>query len=114
MDSQRRRKHSSGRIPVSIRTVTIDDVSSEAAAKYRASSFVDITRSLCRSPGKSLIFGADGTVPHSNANFNIRRRTRRELLTELTCSFCDSRFAENAAIFLVVISSRLQSGSGLK
>lgn len=89
-------------------------MSSVAAAKYRASSFADITRSLCRSPGKSLIFGADGTVPHSNANFNIRRRTRRELLTELTCSFCDSRFAENAAIFSVVISSSLQSASGLK
>src|SRR6266566_3535891 len=85
-----------------------------SGAKYRASSFADITRSLCRSPGKSLIFGADGTVPHSNANFNIRRRTRRELLTELTCSFCDSRFAENAAIFSVVISSSLQSASGLK
>jgi hypothetical protein len=53
-------------------------------------------------------------VPHSNANFNIRRRTRRELLTELTCSFCDSRFAAKAAIFSVVISSSLQSASGLK
>jgi hypothetical protein len=72
-DSHLKRKHSSGRIPVLIRTVTIDDNNSGVAAKYLASSLGDITRSLCRSPDKSLSFGVDGAAPHSNDSLKIRR-----------------------------------------
>jgi len=68
IDSHRRREFTSGRIPVSISTVAISAMSSPAAARYRASSSGNTTRSRWCSPLSNLIFGADSVMPHSTAN----------------------------------------------
>ena len=76
--SQHKRKHSSGRVPVSASTVAIDASGSGAAARYRASSSGVITRSRRRSPGSTLILGAVLNAAQSTA------RLRRNLPVHAT------------------------------
>jgi hypothetical protein len=109
--SQRSRKHSSGRSPVSDNTAATDAKGSGAAARYLASSSNLTTRSRCFSPGNSFTFGMEPSVPHSAAIFSTRRRTRSELLMLLTCRPSVCRCAAKSAILSPVISSSLQFAS---
>jgi hypothetical protein len=63
IESQQSRKHSSGRIPVSQSTAAMEPTGSGAAARYLASSPCVITRSLWRSPERSLSLGTASTAP---------------------------------------------------
>ena len=57
--SHRRRKHASGRVPVSARIVAIDANGSGVAARYFPSSSEVTTRSGRRSPVSTFSFGCD-------------------------------------------------------
>jgi hypothetical protein len=107
-------KHSSGRIPVSARTAAIEPSGSGATVRYNASSLGVTTRSRCRSPRNSLIFGAEGIVPHSTAIRRTRRSTRSELLTLETCKPLPCRYAAKPVASSLVISSSLHSARDKK
>jgi hypothetical protein len=79
--SQRIRKHSSGRIPVSAKTEAIQASGSDATARHLAPSSALTTRSRRRSPDNTLSLRAVAITPHSTARFRTRRNTRRDEFT---------------------------------